>query len=60
MLLPIPLAAQTDFVAFKHTIRHYARLAFFGLILYNGFGEGSNSVHLSEQIAKIIMNSEEH
>ena len=34
------LAAQIDFVAFKHKIRHYARLAMFGCILYNVFGEG--------------------
>ena len=40
-------AAQVDFVAFKHEIRHYARLAIFGCILYNVFGEGSNSVTVS-------------
>ena len=60
MLLPIPLEAQTDFVAFRHKIRHYARLAIFLLILYNVFGEGYNSAHLSERIANLIMISEEH
>ena len=34
------VAAQIDFVAFKHKIRHYATLAIFGCILYNVFGEG--------------------
>ena len=32
----------------------------FWLILYNVFGEGSNSAHLSERIADLIMISEEH
>ena len=40
-------AAQIDFVAFNHKIRHYARLAIFGCILNNVFGEGSNSVIVS-------------
>ena len=52
--------ARTDFVAFKHKIHYYASLAIFGLILYNLFGEGSNSAHLSERIADLIMISEEH
>ena len=60
MLQPIPLAAQTDFVAFKHKIRHFARLAIFWLILYNVFGEGSNSAHSSARIANLVMISEEH
>ena len=57
------LAAQIDFVAFKHKIRHYARLAIFWLyerILYNVFGEGSNSVTLSGRLANLIMISEEN
>ena len=54
------LAAQIDFVAFKHKIRHYARLAIFCCILYNVFGEGSNSVIVSWRLAKLIMISEEH
>ena len=54
------LVAQIDFVAFKHKIRHYARLAIFGCILYNVFGEGSNSVIVSGRLANLIMISEEH
>ena len=54
------LAAQIDFVAFKHKIRHYARLAIFGCILYNVFGEGSNSAIVSGRLANLIMISEEH
>ena len=53
------LAAQIDFVAFKHKIRHYARLAIFACILYNVFGEGSNSVIVSGRLANLIMISEE-
>ena len=61
MLSQIPLAAQTDFVAFLHKIRHYARFAFFFLATFEQcFGEWSNSAHLSERIANIIMISEEH
>ena len=41
------LVAQIDFVAFKHKISHYARLAIFCCILYNVFGECSNSVIVS-------------
>ena len=48
------------FVAYKHKIRHYARLAIFRPILYKVFGEGSNSAQLSERIAILIMISEEH
>ena len=51
------LAAQIDFVAFKHKIRHYARWPFFGCILYNNFGEGSNIVIVS---GRLTMISEEH
>ena len=54
------LVAQIDFVTFKHKIRHYARLAIFGCILYNVFGEGSNSVTVSGRLANLIMISEEH
>ena len=54
------LVAQIDFVALKHKIRHYARLAIFGCILYNVFGEGSNSVIVSGRLANLIMISEEH
>ena len=54
------LAAQIDFVAFKHEIRHYARLTIFGCILYNVFGEGSNSVIMSGRLAHLSMISEEH
>ena len=49
------LAAQIDFVAFKHKIRHYARLVFFGCNLYNVFGEGSNSAIVSGRLANPIM-----
>ena len=52
------LAAQIDFVAFKHKIRHDARLAIFGCILYNVFG--SNSSIVSGRLANLIMISEEH
>ena len=48
------------FVAFKHKIRHDARLAIFGCILCNVFGEGSNSVIVSGRLANLIMISEEH
>ena len=34
------LTAQIDFVAFKHKIRHYARLDILGCILYIVFGKG--------------------
>ena len=54
------LAAQIDFVTFKHKIRHYARLAFFGCILYNVFGEGSNVVIVSGRLGNLTMISEEH
>ena len=54
------LAAQIDFVTFKHKIRHYARLAIFGCILYNVFGGGSNSAIVFWQLANLIMISEEH
>ena len=54
------LVAQIDFVAFKHKIRHYAKFAIFGCILYNVFGEGSNSVIVSGQLAYLIIISQEH
>ena len=54
------LAAKIDFVAFKHKIRHYARLAILGCILYTVFGEGSNSAIVSGRLANLIMISEEH
>ena len=53
------VAAQIDFVAFKHKIRHYARLAIFGCILYIVFGECSNSAIVSGRLANLIMISEE-
>ena len=55
----IPLATQTEFVAFQYKIRHYVRLAIFGYILCNVFDEGSNSVDLSDRLANLIMISEE-
>ena len=54
------LAAQIDFVTFKYKIRHYARLAIFGCILYIVFGEGSNSVIVSGRLTNLMMISEEH
>ena len=54
------LAAQIDFVTFKHKIRHFARLAIFGCILYTVFGEGSNSVIVSGRLPNLIMISDEH
>ena len=54
------LAAHVEFVAFKRKIRHYAGLAILGCILYNVFGEGSNSVIVSGRLANLIMISEEH
>ena len=54
------LAAQIDFVAFKHKIRHYTRLVIFWLLLYNVFGEVSNSAIVSGRLANLIMISEEH
>ena len=55
------LAAQIDFVAFKHEIRNFARLAIFGCILYIVFSEGSNNgVIVSGRLANLIMISEEH
>ena len=54
------VAAQIDFVAFKHKILHYARLAIFGCILYNVFGDGAYSAIVSGRLANLIMISEEH
>ena len=54
------LAAQIDIVTFKLKMRHYARLAIFCCILYNVFGEGSNSVIVSGRLPNLIMISEEH
>ena len=55
------LVAQIDFVAFKHKIRHYARLAIFLAVFCTMlFGEGSNSVIVSGRLANLIMISEEH
>ena len=54
------LVARIDFVAFKHKIHHYAKLAIFECILYNVFGEGPNSVIVSGRLANLIMISEEH
>ena len=54
------LAAQIDFVLFKHKIRHYARLAMFWLYSVQCFDEGSNSAIVSGRLANLIMISEEH
>ena len=54
------LVGQIDFVAFKHKIRHYARLVIFWLLSVQCFGEGSNSAIVSGQLANLIMISEEH
>ena len=54
------VSSSDRFVAFKHKMRHYARLAIFGCILYNVVGEGSNSVIVSGRLANLIMISEEH
>ena len=54
------LAPQIDFVTFKHKIRHYARSAIFGCILYDVFGKGSNSVIVSGRLPNLIMISEKH
>ena len=54
------LGAQIDFVVFKHRIRHYARFAIFGSILYNVFGEDSSSVIVPGRLANLIMISETH
>ena len=54
------VSGSDRFIAFKHKIRHYARLASYGCILYNVFGEGSNSVIVSGWLANLIMISEEH
>ena len=56
------VAAQADFVAFKHKFRYYFRLAncSSGYVLQNVFGESSNTAHLSERLANLIILSEEH
>ena len=54
------LAAQIDFVAFKHKFVIMPDWPFFGCILYNVFGEGSNRVIVSGRLANHIMISEEH
>ena len=41
-------------------MRHYARLAIFGYILCNIFGEGSNSADSSDRLANLIMILVEH
>ena len=58
-LVTIPLATQTDFVAFQYKIRHFARLTIFGYILCTVFDEGSNSGDLSDRLANLILISEE-
>ena len=51
-------------IAFRHKIRLNARLTilslFFGHLLYDVFGKGSNTVHLSEQLANVIKISEKY
>ena len=54
------VSGSDRFVAFKHKIRHYSRLAIFGCILYIVFVEGSNSAFASGRLANLIMISEEH
>ena len=54
------LVAQIDFFAYKHKIRHYARLTFLAVFCTMFFGEGSNSVIVSGRLANLIMISEEH
>ena len=57
------LAAQIDFVAFKHKIPKFVIMpdwSFFGCNLYNVFGEGSNSAIVAGRLANLIMISEEH
>ena len=44
-------------IAFRHKLRKMFWL-FFGYLLYDVFDEGSNSVHLSEQLTKVIKLSE--
>ena len=53
------LAAQIDFVAFKHKIFIMPDWPFFGCILYNVFGEGSNSAIVSGRLVNLIMISED-
>ena len=51
-------------IAFRHRIRKMLDRPFFGyslaIFFTMFFDEGSNSVHLSEQLANIIKISEEH
>ena len=47
-------------IAFRHQIRKMLDQPFFGYLLYDVFDEGSNSVHLSEQLSNVIKISEEH
>ena len=63
-LLSLPYVTETNMIAFRHQIgkmldRPFLGL-FFGHLLYDVFDEGSNSVHLSEQLANFIKISEEH
>ena len=46
-------------IAFRHKICKMLDRPFFGYLLYSVFDEGSNSVHLSEQLANVIKISEE-
>ena len=54
------LAAQIDFVALKRNFVIMPDWPFFGCILYNVFGEGSNRVIVSGRLANLIMISEEY
>ena len=54
------LAAQIDFVALNTKFVIMPDWPRFGCILYNVFGEGSNSVIVSGRLANLIMISEEH
>ena len=60
MLLPISLAAQPILSHLNTKFVIMPDWLLFWLILYNVFGEGSNTAHLSERIANLIMISEEH
>ena len=57
---------ETNRIAFRHKIRKMLDRPFFGYSLaifftmfYDVFDEGSNSAHLSEQLANVIKISEE-
>ena len=57
-VLSLPYATETNMIAFRHKFCEHARLTifwlFFGHLLYDVFGEGLSSVHLSEQLANVL------